>query len=214
MSFDTFDSPPTAPSSAAPAAMAAGSATAVLERPAPTVGAPVTPEGVLLDLETAGVASRLLARALDLLICAVALYAVLIALAVMTPPLWVMFVAVTIAVFVALFVYPVVLETMLRGRTVGKIATGLRVVTDIGAPIRFRHAATRSALSVVDLLATSGFAGIVSMIMSPRHQRLGDLAAGTVVLRTRSVSGAGERRPVATPDGYESFVTSLDTARL
>lgn len=183
-----------------------------VQRVAP--GAPVTPEGVVLDLDTAGVASRLLARALDLLLCSVGLYAVLIAVAVMSPPLWVMFVAVAIAAFLAVFVYPVVLEMMLRGRTVGKIATGLRVVTDIGAPIRFRHAATRSALSVVDLIATSGFAGIVAMILSPRHQRLGDLAAGTVVLRTRTATNAAESRSVTAPTGYESFVGSLDTSSL
>jgi len=173
----------------------------------------VTAEGVVLDLETAGVASRVLARALDLLVCAVGLYAVLMVLAVTMPPLWVMIVAITIAVFVALFLYPLVLETALSGRTVGKLATGLRVVTDVGAPIRFRHAATRSALSVVDLLATSGFAGIASMLASPRHQRLGDVAAGTIVVRTRLVVGrSGSTRLLGPPSGYDSFIGSLDVA--
>jgi len=171
----------------------------------------VTAEGVVLDLETAGVASRVLARSLDLVVCAVGLYAVLTVLAVTTPPLWLMIVAITIAIFVAFFVYPLVLETALSGRTVGKIATGLRVVTDVGGPIGFRHAATRSALSVVDLLATSGFAGIASMMASARHQRLGDVAAGTIVIRTRSVTGPPRpSRLLDPPTGYESFIASLD----
>ena len=174
----------------------------------------ITPEGVVLELEAAGPASRILARALDLTVCAAALYAVLVALAVSQPPLWVMFVALTVAVFAAIFIYPVVFETVLRGRTVGKIAAGIRVVTVAGAPIRFRHAATRSAMSVVDLVATSGFVGIVSMVASPRHQRLGDLAAGTVVVRTRVASRALALDVAAAPAGYESFTASIDTTTL
>lgn len=165
-------------------------------------------EGVPLDLDTAGVASRLLARTLDFVVCFGGLYLVLTALAIASPPRWLMIAAIVVAFFVALFVYPAVLETVMRGRTVGKMAAGLRVVTESGGPISFRHAATRSALTVVDLLATSGVVGIASIMFSQRRQRLGDVAAGTVVIRTRYPEN--RREPITAPQGFESFTESLD----
>ena len=176
-------------------------------------GALVIPEGVVLGFETAGLASRVLARALDLVVCGLALYVLLIALAVMTPPLWVMIAAITVAVFSAIFVYPAVMETLTAGRTVGKIAMGLRVVTDLGSPVRFRHATIRAALSVVDLLITTGFAGMVAIGMTARRQRLGDVAAGTVVVRTRTRLGSSPTR-LLPPSGYDSFTESLNTRPL
>ncbi len=174
----------------------------------------VTSEGVLLGVDTAGPASRLLARALDLVVCGTAFYGLLAAMAFGELPLWVVYSVAVIAGFVSLFVYPVVMETLTLGRTVGKLATGIRVLTDVGGPVGFRNAAVRSALSVVDLIVSAGFIGMVSMILSPRHQRLGDLAAGTVVVRTRrAVAGQG-RWTVPTPTGYDSFISSLDTSGL
>ena len=111
-------------------------------------------EGVPLELEPAGAASRLLARLLDLVVCLAGLYALLTGLAAVSPPLWLMIAVAVVAVFVALFVYPAILETVMSGRTVGKLALGLRVVTERGGTIGFRHAATRAALSVVDIIAT------------------------------------------------------------
>ena len=88
--------------------------------------------------------------------------------------------------FVVLWGYPTVMETLWRGRTIGKIALGLRVVTVEGAPVRFRHAAIRATLGLVDFLLTSGAGAVVSVLMTHRSQRLGDLVAGTVVLRERT----------------------------
>ena len=177
----------------------------------------LTSEGVPLELATAGLASRALARLLDLSISVVALYLVLVAAAAAGPPLWLMIVLITIGVFCSIFIYPVVMETMTRGRTVGKIATGLRVVTEVGGPVGFRQSSIRAALSVVDLLVTTGLLGMAALMGSPRNQRLGDLVAGTIVVRTR-VAGAGESRTAHdlanAPAGFESFTAALDTNRL
>lgn len=174
----------------------------------------VTPEGVVLDIETAGLASRVLARALDLVIVVTAAYVVLFAAAMASPSLWVLVIVVVIVLFLGVFVYPAVLEALWDGRTVGKAAVGLRVLADDGGPVRFRHTAIRSMLGIVDLLVTSGFAGIVAILLSARGQRMGDLAAGTIVVRERGV----DKHPVLVaplpPPGYEAFVSSLDVRNL
>lgn len=169
----------------------------------------MTPEGVILELETAGLASRVLARALDLVIVSAVGYLLLLALAVAAPPTW-LFIALAVAVvFVALLVYPAVMEALWRGRTVGKAATGIRVLTDEGGSVRFRHAAIRSVLSLVDIGVTSGFAGVVSIVLSPRDQRLGDLAAGTIVVRDRGALGR-RATAVQAPTRFAAFSATLD----
>ncbi|MFT7647165.1 MAG: putative RDD family membrane protein YckC [Candidatus Poriferisodalaceae bacterium] len=174
----------------------------------------VTPEGVVLDIETAGLASRVLARALDLVILFVALIVALVALAAFDVPSWLLIVVIVALVFLVVFVYPVVMETLWRGRTVGKAATGLRVLTVDGGPISLRHSAIRSMLGVVDLAATSGFAGVVSIVLSPRDQRLGDVAAGTIVVRDRGSFMKRPSVPALPPPGYEAFVANIDVATL
>jgi hypothetical protein len=89
-------------------------------------------------------------------------------------------------VFLAIFGYPVVMETLNRGRTLGKMAVGARVITLDGTPVRFRHAATRSAFLLVDtLLVPVAAIGVVSIWMTKANQRLGDLVAGTIVIVER-----------------------------
>ena len=66
-----------------------------------------------------------------------------------------------------------------RGRTPGKAMVGLRVVTDIGEGISLRHAMVRGLLQLVEIPTGLGFFAAVS---NPRQQRLGDLAAGTIVI--------------------------------
>jgi len=110
--------------------------------------------------------------------------------------------------------YPVAFETLWRGRTPGKAALGLRVVTKEGAPVRFRHAAVRGFVGLVDFYVTTGAAAVIAVLITRDNQRLGDLAAGTLVLRERS--GAGRARAVrfGVPPGYEGYAATLDTAGL
>lgn len=149
----------------------------------------ISGEAVAVDLPVARLASRGLAFALDLLLQAVAiffLFTVVDAAAHDNEGLLTVLVLVcTVAVLVG---YPVTSETLSRGRTLGKLAIGLRVVRDDGGPIRFRHALVRGLVGFfVDFwaLGLGGVVAVVSSLSSARAKRIGDLLAGTVVIRER-----------------------------
>jgi uncharacterized RDD family membrane protein YckC len=176
----------------------------------------VTPEAVALEFQTANVGSRILAFLIDMLVVGagivVGVTAVALALnasgAVL--PDWLV-----IAMFLVLipgwwFGYFTAFETLWRGRTLGKAALGLRVVTREGAPVRFRHAAIRTLLGTVDFGLGSGFFAVVFVLFSRDNQRLGDMVAGTLVLRERSA--ATQLAPVSfdPPPGLESYTATLD----
>ncbi|CAL9552780.1 hypothetical protein SUDANB145_04458 [Streptomyces sp. enrichment culture] len=155
----------------------------------------VTGEAVALELRPAKLPSRALAVLLDLAV-AVALYvAVTIALVVATASLdEAAQTALSIAAFVLLLVgVPIAVETLSHGRSLGKMACGLRVVRDDGGPIRFRHALVRGLIGVVEILMTFGVAACIASLASARGRRIGDVFAGTLVVR--------ERVPVA-PGGF------------
>ena len=172
----------------------------------------VTPEAVLLRFETAGVPSRALAKALDVIIGAAFVLTLFVLVGIATNG-----VTETEAIILSivgslagLFVYPAVAEARF-GRTIGKAAAGLRVVTVEGGPLRFRHGAIRAALQLVDLaLLPIGVIAVLSALASPLDQRFGDRVAGTIVLRARS--GADDARALAFPPlpGYEAYVAGLD----
>lgn len=82
-------------------------------------------------------------------------------------------------------VYFMFFETLLSGRTLGKRLTGLRVVSLSGALVGWRESLLRNLLRTVDSLPSGYFVGLVAIVLSPRGQRLGDLAAGTLVIRER-----------------------------
>lgn len=95
------------------------------------------------------------------------------------------------------FGFPIAFETLSRGRTPGKWAMGIRTVRDDGGTIRFRHAATRwMAFWFVDFsVLTLGVLGLVVAGVHPQGRRIGDLLAGTMVVRVRS-----PRQPPPLPD--------------
>src|SRR5438270_8782657 len=78
--------------------------------------------------------------------------------------------------------YPMVFETATRGRSVGKIVMGLRVVSDDGGPERFRQALFRALASVVEIWMLAGSPAVICSILSSKAKRVGDIFAGTVVV--------------------------------
>lgn len=171
----------------------------------------VTPEAVVLEFDTAGVPSRAVARVVDSLI-AVTIASTLFGF--LVPAFGSdengVIVAALVVGFVSVFGYPCFCET-LWGRTPGKASLGLRVVTEEGGPIGFRHAAIRSALQIVDLfLLPVGVVAVLSSLAGRNDQRLGDRLAGTLVVRSSSLTMLS--RAVAFPPlpGYEGYVASLD----
>lgn len=180
----------------------------------------VSPEAVPLDLPEATVGSRGAALLIDWSLQAVILVVVALATqsALRADVLagWVAPTTSVVLSFLVWFGYPIAFETAWSGggRTPGKAALGLRVVTVEGAPIRFRHAAIRAALGLVDFAGTFGLGAVVSSLVSRRHQRLGDLVAGTVVLRERTGAGPSLARDFAVPSGAVGIADSLDVSGL
>jgi uncharacterized RDD family membrane protein YckC len=149
-----------------------------------------TPEGVDVELVLAGLGSRFLAGMLDLTI-EVALLVALFLIAGALDARGVVIAAFLVLLFLLLFGYFVLFEVLNRGRTPGKAAAGLRVVRTDGGPVGFVTSATRNLLRLVDgwdlLTIVLCPVGITSVVATRHDQRLGDLAAGTVVVRERFV---------------------------
>ena len=82
-------------------------------------------------------------------------------------------------------VFPTTIETLTRGKSLGKLALGLRTVRDDAGPISFQHAFVRALVGVVEIYAFFGGPAFFSALLSPRGKRLGDYAAGTYVVRDR-----------------------------
>jgi uncharacterized RDD family membrane protein YckC len=140
-----------------------------------------TPEGVNLEVELGGLGSRFVAQVID----TVVQVTVVGALAIL---LYAIGSGVTTAVFLVLsfavwYGYDVLFEVLAAGRTPGKRATGMRVVRTGGQPVGFLTSAVRNMVRIVDGPATGYIAGIVAIVASKRNQRLGDMAAGTLVVR-------------------------------
>lgn len=145
-----------------------------------------TPEGVSLELTLAGLGSRALSGMLDLMLkaCMVAVLALILflgldenlAVAVLVP-----------AVALVLLGYDILFELRGSGRTPGKRAAGLRVVRSSGRPIDPTASFVRNLLRLVDGLTLMYVPTMVCILATRRNQRLGDLAADTVVVRDRVV---------------------------
>ncbi len=147
----------------------------------------VTGEAVALELRPARLPSRALAVLLDLVAAMAAYVAVTIALVASTASLdQAAQTALSIASFVLVLVGgPIAVETLSHGRSLGKLACGLRVVRDDGGPIRFRHALVRGLIGVIEILMTFGILACIASFVSARGRRLGDVFAGTLVVRER-----------------------------
>ncbi|MFC7264835.1 RDD family protein [Streptomyces lutosisoli] len=147
----------------------------------------VTGEAVALELRPAKLPSRALAVLLDLAVAMAVYVVVTIGLVASTAALDdAARLAVSIASFILVLVGgPIAVETLSHGRSLGKLACGLRVVRDDGGPIRFRHALVRGAVGVVEILMTFGIVACIASLVSARGRRLGDVFAGTLVVRER-----------------------------
>lgn len=178
----------------------------------------VTPEAVVLELATAGVGSRLIAFIIDAAIQSAALFALFMALFVAgevgADSDVVVAVVVGAGLFLILFGYPAFFETIWRGRTPGKAALGLRVVTTEGSPVRFRHSSVRAALALIEFYVTGGAAAILAILITRNDQRLGDLAAGTLVVRERTGASHPHAIRFTVPRGYEDYAATLDVSAM
>ena len=175
----------------------------------------VTPEAVVLQFETAGLGSRLLAYALDSLLQLAGL-AVLFFVVFATAPDGSSALVIILSVgSLILLGYHPLFETLNRGRSPGKMALGLRVVTREGGPVRFRHAAIRGLLALIEIYVLSAAIAVIAVLATRHNQRLGDLVAGTLVVRERAGGGRViEPMTFRAPAGFEEYAARLDVARM
>jgi uncharacterized RDD family membrane protein YckC len=141
-----------------------------------------TPEGVQVELTLAGIGSRFIAAGIDFAIQIL----VMIALAVLLRPAGdAGFAVFTSLAFALIFFYDVLFEVLGRGKTPGKRSAGLRVVGPAGRPITLVRSAVRNILRLIDILPGFYAVGMTVIFITRRNQRIGDLVAGTYVVRDR-----------------------------
>src|SRR5438309_1651909 len=169
-----------------------------------------TPEHLVLELELAGVGSRIAAAACDAVLLAVLYVGLGLALVALStgresPGPWSTLAAVlaVLALFLLFWCYFLLFEALNHGRTPGKRLMGIRVVMDTGHPITFAAAAVRNLIRIVDALPF-GMVGLAFVLFHPQNKRLGDIVAGTVVARDRpedvQLGGvSADREPGAEP---------------
>jgi uncharacterized RDD family membrane protein YckC len=146
-----------------------------------------TPEGVDLELTLAGVGSRFVSALVDLMLQIVLLVGVTgLGVAVGAFGTGFGYALVFIASFLVFAGYDVLFEVFAAGRTPGKRLNGLRVVRTDGSPVTFFTSAVRNVLRLVDILPGGYLVGIVCILVTRQNQRLGDVAAGTLVVRERT----------------------------
>jgi uncharacterized RDD family membrane protein YckC len=178
----------------------------------------VTGEAVVLQVRIARMPTRALACAIDVALQGVVLIVLVSLLAGFllggesSEAL-----AVALIFIVVLLVavgYRVVMETLTRGRTIGKMVLGLKVVRDDGSSIRFRHALVRTLMwFFVDFAPWfAACPGIVASLMNKQGKRLGDMVAGTVVIRERHQPMASP--PLFVPGHLVQWAQSLELSRL
>ena len=174
----------------------------------------ITGEAVVLELRPASFGARALGLMLDVLVHVVLLFGLLLLLSAVAPDLddaavqaWSLFLVVLCLVLV-----PVAVETLSRGRSLGKLAAGLRIVRDDGGAIRFRHALIRGLIGFVEIYATFGGLAIAVALFNGKAKRLGDVVAGCYSLRQRVPT---ERKVLPyTPPHLQGWVALADIGRV
>jgi uncharacterized RDD family membrane protein YckC len=174
----------------------------------------VTGEAVALDLPPAGLGSRIVSGLIDvtvtlLLLVGVVMLATVAALQTDEALLATAFVGALVLVFV---IFPTTVETLSRGKSLGKLALGLRTVRDDAGPISFHHAFVRALVAVVEVYAFSGGPAFFAALLSTRGKRLGDYAAGTYVVRERVRLRLAP--PATMPPPLAAWAASADMATL
>lgn len=147
----------------------------------------VTGEAVTLDLPPVSVGPRVLAGLIDL-VCRFALFVALALLALTAAARMSDAVAASVLVIFTVLCWiaiPTAVETLSRGKSVGKLILGLRVIRDDGGPVGFQQAFVRALVGYVEVLVTTGSAAVITAMLSTQGKRLGDYAAGTHVVRDR-----------------------------
>ena len=148
----------------------------------------VTGEGVAVEVPVASVAARMASGAIDVVLTVVVLVGGFIGFGLALGGASEAVEGIVAIVWSTLVIVglPATVETISRGRTLGKMALGLRAVRDDGGPVTGRHALVRALIAYVEVYLLFGMPALVTAMVHPRAKRLGDMAAGTVVVSQRA----------------------------
>ena len=176
-----------------------------------------TPEGVELSMTLAGVGSRFMAALADGILqygTIIAASALLFGTDGFGAGENVASAIFAVVFFVVLFVYDVAFEVLASGRTLGKRWNGLRVVRVGGQPIGFVSSVIRNLLRLVDILPGFYLVGMTSVLVTHKNQRLGDIVAGTVVVRERRAAPQSPGALGVAPGPPPAAATTWDTSAI
>jgi uncharacterized RDD family membrane protein YckC len=174
----------------------------------------VTGEAVALDLPAASLGLRIASGLIDVVVTVMLLFVVILIASIATIGTDAALAAVALigSIVLVFIVVPTTLETLTRGRSLGKLALGLRTVRDDAGPISFQHAFIRALIGVVEIYAVGGAPAFFSALLSSRGKRLGDFAAGTYVVRERVKLRLTP--PAAMPPRLATWARSADITSL
>ena len=190
---------------AAPAAM-----------PSRAPDAVITGDAVLLDLRAASFPTRMLAAVIDGALQLALLVGGMVAM--VWTASWAELddglaaagiVVVTVLAYIG---YPVLNELLLKGRSVGRLVMGTRVVRDDGGPVHLRQSLLRAVMAMLEIWSTAGSVALTCAVIDRRSRRVGDLLAGTMVIQERMRDRTPERGEV--PGSLRSWAESADVGRL
>ncbi len=170
----------------------------------------ITGEAVAIDLRVARVGSRMVGAAIDMVVQLI-IFSLLLVVAAKSAGDSALAAALGLVAYVLAAVgYPLVLETLWGGKTLGKAAMGLRAVRDDGSPMRFRQVLVRALMRAIVEGPTPlfGVPAVASSMISDRGKRLGDLMAGTVVLQERVPTTGTDTLQMPPP--LAGWATTLD----
>ena len=176
----------------------------------------ITGEAVVLNLRAANFMPRLGGALIDAIIYTVAWIFALIGLGRYTS-IYAMDIAASQAVMILaaitlMFLIPLLVEGLSKGRSIGKLIFGLRVVRDDGGTIRWRHAFIRCLTGVFELWMTAGSVAIIASLFNRQSKRLGDMMAGTFVIMARAPKPAAELPSL--PPTMQQWAQVADVGRI
>ncbi len=176
----------------------------------------LTGEAVALDVQPIGLILRVAGTAIDIAATVLVYLGLILILSRLLVagilPENVMQILSIVLLVVLLIVVPTAIETATRGRSLGKLAVGGRIVRLDGGAISFRHAFIRAVVGVLEIYFTLGGLALLVGVFTPRSQRLGDLVAGTYAERTRTPKLVTHETPL--PHGLEAWAAIADVGRL
>ncbi|WP_062950038.1 MULTISPECIES: RDD family protein [Brachybacterium] len=192
------------------------SGTAAAVSPSSRRDALITGDAVLLDLRTASFATRIVSAVIDGVLQLALLIGGILSVAWFADRTALddgfLAAGILLASVLAYVGYPVLSELLLRGRSVGRLVMGTRVVRDDGGPVHVRQSVLRAVMAMFEIWSTTGAVALVCSVIDRRSRRIGDLLAGTMVIQERMRTHPPQR--IEVPLSLRDWAQAADVGRL